>query len=62
VLDSGLLLALAGKINTTDLDSRNVKTPRSYTQDYNVQAVVTEATHRGRSRSPPPNAMSARSR
>jgi transposase len=34
--------APAGKINTTDLDSRNVKTPRSYTQGYNVQAVVTE--------------------
>src|SRR5208282_4625513 len=32
----------AGRINTTDLDSRNVKTPRSYTQGYNVQAVVTE--------------------
>jgi transposase len=32
----------AGKINTTDLDSRNVKTPRSYTQGYNVQAVVNE--------------------
>jgi hypothetical protein len=31
-----------GKINTTDLDSRNVKTPRSYTQGYNVQAVVNE--------------------
>jgi hypothetical protein len=31
-----------GKINVTDLDSRNVKTPRSYTQGYNVQAVVTE--------------------
>ncbi len=29
----------SGKINTTDLDSRNVKTPRSYTQGYNVQAV-----------------------
>src|SRR6202165_2273072 len=29
-----------GKINVTDLDSRNVKTPRSYTQGYNVQAVV----------------------
>ena len=26
----------------TDLDSRNVKTPRSYTQGYNVQAVVNE--------------------
>jgi transposase len=32
----------AGKINTTDPDSRNVKTPRSYTQGYNAQAVVTE--------------------
>jgi transposase len=32
----------AGKINTTDLDSRNVKTPRSYTQGYNAQAVVNE--------------------
>jgi hypothetical protein len=31
-----------GRINTTDLDSRNVKTPRSYTQGYNVQAVVNE--------------------
>ena len=31
-----------GKINTTDLDPRNVKTPRSYTQGYNVQAVVNE--------------------
>jgi len=31
-----------GKINTTDLDSRNVKTPRSYTQGYNTQAVVNE--------------------
>jgi hypothetical protein len=28
-----------GKINTTDPDSRNVKTPRSYTQGYNAQAV-----------------------
>jgi len=26
-----------GKINTTDLDSRNVKTPRSYTQGYNAR-------------------------
>jgi hypothetical protein len=34
--------APAGKINTTDLDSRNVKTPRSYTQGYNAQAVVSE--------------------
>jgi transposase len=32
----------AGKINTTDLDSRNVKTPRSYTQGCNAQAVVNE--------------------
>jgi len=31
-----------GKINTTDPDSRNVKTPRSYTQGYNAQAVVNE--------------------
>jgi hypothetical protein len=31
-----------GKINVTDLDSRNFKTPRSYTQGYNVQAVVNE--------------------
>jgi len=31
-----------GKINVTDLDSRNVKTPRSYTQGYNVQAAVNE--------------------
>src|SRR3954452_5337366 len=31
-----------GKINTTDPDSRNVKTPRSYTQGYNAQAVVGE--------------------
>ena len=30
------------KINTTDPDSRNVKTPRSYTQGYNAQAVVNE--------------------
>jgi transposase len=31
-----------GKINTTDPDSRNVKTPRSYTQGYNAQASVNE--------------------
>jgi hypothetical protein len=31
-----------GKINVTDLDSRNVKTPRSYTQGYNIQAAVNE--------------------
>ncbi len=32
----------AGKINTTDPDSRNVKTPRGYMQGYNAQAVTTE--------------------
>lgn len=32
-----------GKINVTDPDSRNVKTPRGYVQGYNAQAVVTEA-------------------
>jgi len=31
-----------GKINLTDLDSRNVKTPRGWVQGYNVQAVCTE--------------------
>jgi hypothetical protein len=31
-----------GKSNTSDPDSRNVKTPRSYTQGYNAQAVVNE--------------------
>src|SRR5215207_4017706 len=31
-----------GRVNTTDPDSRNVKTPRSYTQGYNAQAVVNE--------------------
>jgi transposase len=31
-----------GKINTTDLDSRNVKTPRGWVQGYNVQAVTTD--------------------
>jgi transposase len=30
----------AGKINLTDPDSRNVKTPRGYMQGYNAQAVV----------------------
>ena len=30
-----------GKINTTDLDSRNVKTPRGWVQGYNAQAVTT---------------------
>ena len=32
-----------GKINVTDPDSRNVKTPRGYVQGYNAQAAVTEA-------------------
>jgi transposase len=31
-----------GKINTTDLDSRNVKTPRGWVQGYNAQAATTE--------------------
>jgi transposase len=31
-----------GKINLTDLDSRNVKTPRGWVQGYNAQAVATE--------------------
>jgi transposase len=31
-----------GKINVTDLDSRNVKTPRGYLQGYNAQAVCNE--------------------
>src|SRR4051795_10495585 len=30
-----------GKINVTDLDSRNVKTPRGWVQGYNAQAVTT---------------------
>src|ERR687884_2072383 len=31
-----------GKINTTDPDSRNVKTLRGWVQGYNAQAVTTE--------------------
>ena len=31
----------AGKINVTDQDSRNVKTPRGWVQGYNVQAADT---------------------
>src|ERR671931_2501650 len=31
-----------GKINLSDLDSRNVKTPRGWVQGYNAQAVTTE--------------------
>jgi hypothetical protein len=34
--------APAGKINTTDPDSRNVKTPRGWVQGYNAQAVSAE--------------------
>jgi Transposase DDE domain len=33
---------LAGKINVTDHDSRNVKTTRGWVQGYNAQAVVNE--------------------
>jgi transposase len=33
----------AGKVNVTDPDARNVKTPRGYMQGYNAQAVVTAA-------------------
>ncbi len=32
----------AGKMNVTDPDSRNVKTPRGYMQGYNAQAAATE--------------------
>src|SRR3954454_20636300 len=32
----------AGKINVTDPDSKNVKTPRGYMQGYNAQAAVNE--------------------
>ncbi len=32
----------AGKVNLTDPDSRNVKTPRGYMQGYNAQAVTNE--------------------
>jgi transposase len=32
----------AGKVNVTDPDSRNVKTPRGYKQGYNAQAAVNE--------------------
>jgi transposase len=35
-------LTPAGKVNVTDPDSRNVKTPRGYMQGYNVQAAVNE--------------------
>jgi hypothetical protein len=32
----------AGKVNITDPDSKNVKTPRGYMQGYNAQAVANE--------------------
>ena len=32
----------AGKVNVTDPDSRNVKTPRGYMQGYNAQAATNE--------------------
>src|SRR5438552_16062799 len=54
----------AGKINTPDPDSRNLKTPRSYNQSYNRPAVVGEEqialAAEGRARSPdvgPPEPM-----
>jgi len=39
-----------GKINVTDLDSRNVKTPRGYVQGYNAQAVCNKQRARERCR------------
>ena len=32
----------AGKVNVTDPDSKNLKTPRGYIQGYNAQAAVNE--------------------
>ena len=40
----------AGKVNITDPDSRNVKTPRGYMQGYNAQAVANEQPDRDRRR------------
>jgi hypothetical protein len=40
----------AGKINTTDPDSRNVKTRGGYLQGYNAQAAVNERQDRDRRR------------
>lgn len=34
----------AGKVNVTDPDSRNVKTPRGYMQDYNVQGAASTSS------------------
>ena len=42
--------APAGKINVTDPDSRNLKTPRGYMQGYNAQAATNENQHRRRRR------------
>ena len=39
-----------GKINLSDLDSRNVKTPRGWVQGYNAQAVTTTGSDRHRRR------------
>ena len=39
-----------GKINITDPDSRNVKTPRGWVQGYNAQAVANERSDRDRRR------------
>ena len=40
----------AGKVNLTDPDSRNVKTPRGWVQGYNAQAVCTQKPDRDRRR------------
>ena len=40
----------AGKVNLTDPDSRNVKTPRGWVQGYNAQAVVHREPDRDRRR------------
>ena len=57
-----------GKINVTDLDSRNVKTLRGWVQGYNAQAACTEdrrlsALGRRRASDPgaEPNAATSRS-
>ncbi|MCA1678726.1 MAG: hypothetical protein LC777_07145 [Actinobacteria bacterium] len=38
----GPLATATGKVNVTDPDSRNVKTPRGFMQGYNVQGAVSE--------------------
>jgi hypothetical protein len=40
----------AGKVNVTDPDSRNVKTPRGYMQGYNAQGRLQRAPDRRRRR------------